>query len=93
MDYAAKKGLQKHYHSHRPDRHRNYESGNLEFLSPEEHRKVSSQEQRAISPEQARQIRRDYGFLSLRKLAEIYGVSHMTIRKVVRREGVYGSDD
>lgn len=92
VEYADKKGLEQDFHCHRPDRRGNYEQGNLIFLSADEHQKISAEEKRAITPEQAREIRENKDKLSLRKLGELYGVSHSTIYKVIQQKGVYGTD-
>jgi len=84
--------LEKDFHCHRPDRGGNYEKGNLIFLSADDHQKISAEEKRAITPIQAKEIRQNKNKLSLRKLAEIYGVSHSTIYKVMKKKGVYGTD-
>lgn len=92
VEYADKKGLEKDFHCHRPDRMGDYEHGNLIFLSADKHQKISAEEKRAIAPEQAKEIRANKDKLSLRKLGELYGVSHSTIYKVIKKKGVYGTD-
>ena len=56
-NHAIEQGIEKGFHSHRPDRTKGYSVDNLVFIPEEEHRRITNSERRKLSDDEVRIIR------------------------------------
>lgn len=86
-NHAIEQGIEKGFHSHRPDRTKGYSVDNLVFIPEEEHRRITNSERRKLTDDEVRIIR-DAAIsdrVSQRKLAKQFSVSQSTIWKIINR--------
>ena len=91
LAFAHLNGLEHGKHCHRPNKYQDYCPENLVFITPEEHNRISGLERRKLSEDQIAEIKELSRNMSLRNIAKIYGVSHVTIHRYLKMENENGS--
>lgn len=85
LKFAQQNGFETGLHCHRPNRYGDYSENNLVFISPEEHARITGLERRKLTDDQIKEVVDLSHTTSLRKIANLYGVSHVTIYRYLQK--------